>query len=327
MNHNLHSGQSHATLRDWQSRGNQVHSASDFVLPLFVIPNPVEVQEIPSMTGVKRYGINALLSYLRPLINDLGLKSVLLFPVPSIKGLDACFDPVKNPLLEAIPLIRTTFPSLLIITDVCLCAWTESGHCCVFDSSKKIDNDSSVEHLARLSVSYARAGAHVIAPSDMMDGRIGVIKANLKKHGFLDVAVMSYTAKFASCFYGPFRDAAGSAPSFGNRKSYQLPVGSSGLAIKAVDRDVAEGADFIMVKPGLPYLDIVKEISIKYPHIPMAVYHVSGEYAMLQHAAKAGTFQLETALLEVLTSFKRAGASIIITYFTPDILSLLLRNQ
>jgi porphobilinogen synthase len=274
------------------------------------------------MEGVKRYGINVLLSYLDPLVNNLGLKSVLLFPVPSEKGLDACLDPEKNPLVKAIPLLRSVFPSLLIITDVCLCAWTDTGHCCIFDpSTHKMDNSKSVKLLSDLSVCYAKAGANIIAPSDMMDGRIGAIRTALNEIGFNDVAVMSYAAKFASSFYGPFRDAAGSAPSFGDRKSYQLPPGSSGLGMRAVERDISEGADFIMIKPGLPYLDIVKEISLKHPHIPLAIYHVSGEYAMLKHASNAGALDLKTALFEVLTSFKRAGASIIITYFTPDILA------
>ena len=324
MNRNLHSGQSHPILRNWQSRGNTIHSPSDFILPLFVIPSLDEIQDIPSMPGVKRYGINALVTYLTPLVNELELKSVLLFPVPSVKGLDACFDPCKNPLLEAIPLLRTTFPSLVIVTDVCLCAWTETGHCCTFDPvTKRMNNEESVQHLARLSVAYAKSGAHIIAPSDMMDGRIGTIRSELNKKGFLDVSIMSYAAKFASCFYGPFRDAAGSAPSFGDRKSYQLPPGSSGLAMRAVERDINEGADFIMIKPGLPYLDIVKEISLKHPEIPLAVYHVSGEYSMLYHSAAAGAFDLKTALMEVLTSFKRSGVSIVITYFTPDILKFL----
>jgi len=302
---------------------------------VFVVPDPEACLDIPSLPGVKKLGINALLSYLNPLVNEVCLKAVLLFPVPSVseptdktekreKCLDACLDPQKNSLFEAIPLLRTTFPSLLIMTDVCLCCWTSSGHCCIVDAVTQVmKKEESIQLLARLSVMYAMAGAHVVAPSDMMDGRVGVIRSALNQEGFSHVAIMSYAAKFASCFYGPFRDAAGSAPSFGDRNAYQLPPGSSGLAMRAVDRDMVEGADFVMVKPGMPYLDIVRDVSLKHPDISVAVYHVSGEYAMMYQAAMAGTFDLKTAVLEVMTSFKRAGASIIITYFTPLILKLL----
>ena len=183
-----------------------------------------------------------------------------------------------------------------------------------------MDNEQSLVHLSRIAVSYAKAGAHVVAPSDMMDGRIGAIRSALNTDFLHEVSIMSYAAKFSSCFYGPFREAAASAPKFGDRKSYQLPPGSSGLAVRAAERDVAEGADTVMVKPGLPYLDIARDISLRLPHVPLAVYHVSGEYAMLVHAAANGAFDLETAVMEVVTSFKRAGISIIITYFTPQIL-------
>jgi porphobilinogen synthase len=238
----------------------------------------------------------------------------------SSKGLDKSTDPAFNPVLRLIPELRSQFKGLLIITDVCLCGFTETGHCCVFDVNQKLDNDSSLVELAKLSVTYANAGAHVIAPSDMMDGRIGAIRTALHANRLADVSIMSYAAKFQSCFYGPFRDAAGSAPQFGDRKCYQLPAGSSGMALRAVERDVKEGADVVMVKPGLPYLDIVKSISTEFPRLPVSVYHVSGEYAMLCHGATAGAFELKAALLEVITSFKRAGATIIITYFTPQLL-------
>jgi porphobilinogen synthase len=183
-----------------------------------------------------------------------------------------------------------------------------------------MDNGQSVVHLSELSLSYAKAGAHVIAPSDMMDGRVAGIRQKLDANNFTDVSIMSYSSKFSSCFYGPFRDAAGSAPKFGDRQCYQLPPGSSGMAMKAVTRDIREGADTVMVKPGLPYLDIVKEISIRFPDVPISVYHVSGEYAMLTQGAVSGAFDLKTSVMEIMTSFKRAGATIVITYFTPQIL-------
>ena len=187
-----------------------------------------------------------------------------------------------------------------------------------------IDNDASIKRLAEISLAYAKAGCQIIAPSDMMDGRVGAIKQTLAENGLGNtVTVMSYSAKFASSFYGPFRDAAKSAPAFGDRKCYQLPPGSTGLAERAVDRDVREGADILMVKPGLAYLDVVKMVKSKYPSHPLAIYQVSGEYAMLYHGAQAGAFNLKTTLLEVLTSMRRAGADIIITYYTPSLLDWL----
>lgn len=317
---NLHAAQSHRVLREWQCRGANRHSAVDFVLPLFIVPDDDDVQDIASLPGVKRFGKNAAVDFLRPLVADFDLQAVLLFPVMKAKGLDKAVDSNFNPVLRLIPDLRREFPHLLINTDVCLCGFTETGHCCVFDADQKMDNSSSLVELAKVSVAYAQAGAHVIAPSDMMDGRIGAIREQLDAHSFSDVSIMSYAAKFSSCFYGPFRDAAGSAPQFGDRKCYQLPSGSSGLALRAVKRDIQQGADVVMVKPGLPYLDIVKAISVKYPSLPISVYHVSGEYAMLCHGAMAGAFELKAALLEVITSFKRAGATIIITYFTPQLL-------
>ena len=264
--------------------------------------------------------------YLDPLVTNYGLKTVLLFPVMSngVKGLDKATDPEDNPVLRLIPVLREKLPQLLIMTDVCLCAFTLDGHCCVYDQvTKQMDNEASLDELCKISLAYAIAGTQVIAPSDMMDGRIGAIRRSLNRNRLNHVSIMSYSAKFSSCFYGPFRDAAGSAPAFGDRKAYQLPIGSSGLALKAVQRDIEEGADFIMVKPGLPYLDIVKEVSIRHPNVPLAAYHVSGEFAMLYHGAKNGAFDLKTAVLEVMSCFKRSGVNIIITYFTPGILKWL----
>lgn len=221
-------------------------------------------------------------------------------------------------------MLRQWFPDLLIAADVCLCPYTCHGHCGILYEDGTLNNEASIARLAEISVSYAKAGCQIIAPSDMMDGRIGAIKKALAETGYgSKVSVMSYSAKFASSFYGPFRDAAKSAPSFGDRRCYQLPPGSSGLAERAVDRDVQEGADILMVKPGLAYLDIVKSIKTKYPTHPMAIYQVSGEYAMLYHGAKAGAFNLQTTLLEVLSCMRRAGADILISYYTPQLLDWL----
>jgi len=243
-----------------------------------------------------------------------------------------------NPVLRLIPKLRVKFPKLLIICDVCLCAFTSTGHCCLFEDHVKatnasgqalkhgslsyfpISNNTSCHYLAMLSVEYAVRGCDVVAPSDMMDGRILTIRQKLNENGFNRVAILSYSAKFASAFYGPFRQATNNAPEFGDRRAYQLPPGSRALAIKAVKRDIEQGADFVMVKPAGPYLDIVRDISERHPEIPIAVYQVSGEYSMLKVAAGAGVLDLNLALREMLTAFRRSGATIIISYFTPELL-------
>ncbi|KAK8750227.1 hypothetical protein OTU49_015324 [Cherax quadricarinatus] len=230
-------------------------------------------------------------------------------------------DAANTPVIVAVKLLRQAFPDLLVACDVCLCAYTTHGHCGILKEDGTIDNTLSIKRLAEQATAYAKAGAQIIAPSDMMDGRVGAIKASLHDAGLANrVSVLSYAVKFASSFYGPFRDAAKSAPAFGDRKCYQLPPGSSGLAARAADRDVEEGADMLMVKPGLAYLDVVRQTKDRYPHYPLFIYQVSGEYAMLHHGAKAGAFNLRVTLTEVLTSMRRAGADVIISYFTPAIL-------
>lgn len=229
-------------------------------------------------------------------------------------------------MARALLFLKERYPQLLLSCDVCLCGYTNHGHCGILhdiDHDRTIDNQKSIDRLAEIAAFYASCGAHVVAPSDMMDGRIGAIKAALRSVN-LDhrCSVLSYSAKFASCFYGPFRDACGSGMSFGDRSCYQLPPMSSSLALRATERDVAEGADMIMVKPGGPYLDIVRQLADRYS-LPLAIYHVSGEYAMIWHAAQAGAFNLREAVLETLLGFKRAGATILITYFTPDVLQWL----
>ncbi|XP_015521851.1 delta-aminolevulinic acid dehydratase [Neodiprion lecontei] len=323
--HTLHSGIFHPLLRQWQSQNVEI-TATNLMYPIFILDEPNAKELIPSMPGVYRYGINVLKEILEPLIAK-GLQSVLLFGVPShlIKdktGSNA--DSSENPVIQAIPVLRKWFPNLLITCDVCLCAYTEHGHCGILHSDGRINNEASIQRISKIAVKYGQAGAHVVAPSDMMDGRIGAIKKALAAADLPNkVAVLSYAVKFASGFYGPFRDASKSAPQFGDRKCYQLPPGSNGLAARAAARDVAEGADMLMVKPGLAYLDVVRKIKDAHPEYPLFIYQVSGEYAMLYHGAQSGALDLENVLYEVLTAMRRAGADCIITYFVPLILDML----
>lgn len=230
------------------------------------------------MPGVSRFGLNQLKLYLDPLVKN-GLTSVLLFGVVENAEKDATgqsADSSDNPIIKALPTLRKWYPDLVLACDVCLCPYTDHGHCGVLDGpTKDLDNSLSIRRIAEVALAYAKAGAHIVAPSDMMDNRIGAIKQLLVDSRLeRRVAVLSYAAKFASCFYGPFRDAAKSSPGFGDRKSYQLPPGSRGLAARAVERDVAEGADMLMVKPGLPYLDIVRQTKDQFAHIPLFIYQV-----------------------------------------------------
>ncbi|ESO98822.1 hypothetical protein LOTGIDRAFT_114080 [Lottia gigantea] len=325
----LHSGYFHPVLRSWQTSNTSIQP-EHLIYPIFITNDPDALEEIPSLPGQSRYGINTLFDALEPLVKK-GLKTVLLFGVLSKTEKDSRGSPadsVSNPVVEALPKIRKWFPNLLIACDVCICPYSSHGHCGILKEDGYIDNEASINRLAEISVAYAKAGCHIIAPSDVMDGRVGRIKTALRSHGIQNhVSVMSYSAKFASNFYGPFREAAKSAPAFGDRKNYQLPPGSIGLAERAVDRDVAEGADMLMIKPGMPYLDVVRMAKQKYPNHPLAIYHVSGEYAMLYHGAKAGAFKLQDIVLESLQSMRRAGADIIITYFVPQLLDWLCENR
>ncbi|KAM8934770.1 delta-aminolevulinic acid dehydratase [Pelodytes ibericus] len=318
----LHSGYFHPVLRAWQASATSIN-ATNLMYPIFVTDSPDAVEVIASLPGQARYGVNKLEEMLRPLVED-GLKSILIFGVPGKVAKDergSAADAGDTPAILAIRKIQAAFPDLLIACDVCLCPYTSHGHCGILREDGTIQNEASCQRLAEVALAYARAGCHVIAPSDMMDGRIGAIKDALISNDMSNrVSVMSYSAKFASCFYGPFRDAALSKPAFGDRKCYQLPPGARGLATRAVDRDVREGADMLMVKPGMPYLDLVREVKDKHPALPLAVYHVSGEYAMLWHGAQAGAFNLKVAVLEAMTGFRRAGADIIITYYVPQLL-------
>jgi len=326
----LHAGYKNSTMRMWQSTGTELHP-HNFMLPLFITDeSPEAKQDIASLPGVSRWGTTSVLDFLRPLVSK-GLSSVLLFGVPDKVSKDeegSAGVTDDNPVHKAVKNIKTEFPQLTVACDVCLCPYTSTGHCGVLrnDAEGSIDNEKSTKFLAEQALSFAKSGADIVAPSDMMDGRILAIKQMLAKNGFENkVAVLSYAVKFASSFYGPFRDAAKSAPAFGDRKRYQLPLGSRGLAARAADRDVSEGADMLMVKPGIAYLDLVRETKDRFPHHPMFIYQVSGEYAMLYHGAANGAFNLETTLLEVVTSMRRSGADVVISYFTPQLLDL-IRN-
>jgi len=234
----------------------------------------------------------------------------------------------SGPCIEAIKLLKSAVPQLLIAADVCLCPYADTGHCGVFDKDGHMINQESIDRLGEIALSYAKAGADVIAPSDMMDGRIGSIKAYLTANGFGSrVSVLSYSAKFCSAYYGPFRDAAGSAPSFGDRRNYQLPPPSRHLAMRCTDRDVAEGADMLMVKPAGAYLDIIRDVKNRHPHYPLYAYQVSGEYAMLYRGAEAGVVDLKRAVQEATMAIRRAGADVIISYYTPKLLEWMDQDE
>jgi len=320
----LHSAIFHPTLRKWQESNVDIRP-HNLMYPIFIVEDDNAIQPITSMPGVSRYGVNKLKEFLQPIV-DKGLSSVLLFGVMEDTPKDDLGTPAdskENPVVRAIPKLREWFPNLVIACDVCLCPYTSHGHCGIIVGNT-IDNDLSIKRLAEISLTYAKAGAHIIAPSDMMDNRIYAIKEILIKNKLeKQVSLLSYAVKFASCFYGPFRDAAKSAPGSGDRKGYQLPPGSRGIAARAAERDVAEGADMLMVKPGLPYLDIVRQTKDKFPDLPLFIYQVSGEYAMLHHGAASGAIDLNSAVMEVITSMRRAGADCIITYFTPMLLNIL----
>jgi porphobilinogen synthase len=292
----------------------------DFVLPLFVESDPAHPdgrRPIAAMPGVERLSISAAVAEAGEAA-ALGLPAVLLFGIPSDKdaeGSGAWDD--EGVVQLATRAIKDAHPGLLVMTDVCLCEYTDHGHCGLLRADGSVDNDSSVELLARTAVSHARAGADLVAPSDMMDGRVGAIRRALDEEGFGDTPIVAYSAKFASAFYGPFREAAGSTPAFGDRRAYQLDPGNGDEAVREALLDVDEGADMVMVKPALPYLDVIRRVKDA-TNLPVAAYHVSGEYAMLEAAAAAGMLDRRAAVLEALTSIRRAGADIVVTYHAKD---------
>ncbi|KAL7059833.1 hypothetical protein AAHC03_013048 [Spirometra sp. Aus1] len=326
--HSLHSGYSGSLLRLWQS-SSCILLKDLLIYPVFVSCHEEVEEDIPSLPGQKRLGVRRLTSYLKPLV-EKGLRCVLLFGVVDADLKDengSAADSERSPVCAAVRELRVQLPSLIVACDVCLCAYTTAHHCYLSKDDGEMDVEGTVNRLAEIALNYARAGAHIIAPSDMSEGRVMAIKEELLRNGFSrSVSVMSYAAKFASCFYGPFRSAAGSGDGEIDRQTYQLPPGGAGLAIRTAIRDANEGADIIMVKPGLVYLDILSCIRRELPYHPLAVFHVSGEYAMLVTAAKEGYIDLKRAALEVMLSFRRAGASIIITYLTPILLDMNLQD-
>jgi len=290
--------------------------ASRLIAPLFV-SSAEQAGPIEAMPGVARLTISAAVDAARSL-ESLGVAGVMLFGIPDHKdaeGSSAWDD--EGAVQLAVAAIKAAAPSLLVVTDVCLCEFTSHGHCGVVRADGEVDNDASLELLARAAVSHARAGADIVAPSDMMDGRVGAIRAELDAEGFSEIPIIAYAAKFASAFYGPFREAAGSTPAFGDRRGYQLDPANGREALRETELDIAEGADVVMVKPALPYLDVIAAVRAM-TRLPVAAYNVSGEYAMIKAAAAAGAFDERAVVLETLTAIRRAGADIIITYHAED---------
>lgn len=291
-------------------------SMRDFIYPIFVIEGENIKNEIPSMPGVFHFSIDKLENEIKEIV-ELGIKSVLLFGVTKSK--DWCgslgFDD-EGIVQQAVREIKRINKDINVITDVCMCEYTDHGHCGILDNDGCVNNDKTLAFLAKIALSHAKAGADMVAPSDMMDGRIGHIRKVLDENGFVNTGIMAYSAKFASNFYGPFRDAAESAPSFGDRKSYQMDPSNYREAILECEYDIEEGADIIMVKPALSYLDVIKGAKDRF-NVPVAAYNVSGEYSMLKLAVKNGLLN-EDAIYEAVMSIKRAGADIIITYFAKD---------
>jgi len=289
----------------------------NLVYPLFVVPGNQIRREISSMPGVFHLSPDMAVKEAAEAFS-LGIPAVIIFGLPEYKDAEgsSAWD-MNSPVQKAMSLIKAALPEIVVIGDVCLCEYTSHGHCGLL-KGREVDNDSTLELLAKTAVSQAQAGADIIAPSDMMDGRILAIRNALNESGYSNVSIMSYAVKYASAYYGPFRDAADSAPQFGDRKSYQMDPANSREAMREVELDIAEGADIIMVKPALVYLDIVRQVRDRFDY-PLAVYNVSGEYSMVKAAAAQGWIDEKRTVMETLVSMKRAGADIIITYHAMDV--------
>jgi porphobilinogen synthase len=292
-------------------------SADHLIYPLFVGPGKDSAQPVASMPGVAQLSIDRAVKECEE-VNALGIPAVILFGIPERKdsvGSEAYVD--GGVVQRAIRAIKERAPELLVITDVCLCEYTDHGHCGVIKDGD-VDNDRTLELLVKEALSHAQSGADIVAPSDMMDGRVGAIRKALDQNGFEQIAIMAYAAKYASGFYAPFRDAAESTPQFGDRRSYQMDPANADEALREVEMDIREGADIIMVKPAMTYLDIVYRVKQKFGY-PVAAYNVSGEYSMIKAAAKNGWIDERRIVLELMLSIKRAGADMILTYFAKDI--------
>jgi porphobilinogen synthase len=284
-------------------------SLDDLVMPLFVAPEPLPNERLP---GLARYTVDSVVRECQELVRA-GIRAVILFGIPEEKDDEGSGAWVDDGIVQqALRALRPRFPELLLLTDVCLCEYTAHGHCGVLRGDE-VDNDASLDLIARTAVSHVDAGADAVCPSDMMDGRVAAIRAELP-----DTPIVAYSAKYASSFYGPFREAAGSAPAFGDRRGYQMDPGNVREALRECELDIAEGADVIMVKPALPYLDVLRAVRDRF-ELPLAAYNVSGEYAMIKSAAAAGDLDERPAALESLTAIRRAGADIVITYWAKEL--------
>ncbi|TMD78096.1 MAG: porphobilinogen synthase [Chloroflexi bacterium] len=292
-------------------------AVDQLIYPLFIAEGIHEPHEIASMPGIVQWPLEQL-GREAERIASLGIPAVLLFGIPSEK--DEVGSQAYNSrgiIQEAIRLLKSVNPELLVITDVCLCEYTSHGHCGLIHNGS-VQNDTSLELLARMALTHAEAGADLVAPSDMMDGRVGAIRHVLDEQGFNQTPIMAYSAKFASAFYGPFREAAGSTPQFGDRRAYQMDPSNVREALREVELDIAEGADIVMVKPAMAYMDVIRQVREHYD-LPVAAYNVSGEFAMIKAAAQNGWIDERRVAMEVLTGIRRAGADMIITYFAPDV--------
>ena len=291
-------------------------SAQHLVQPLFVVAGESVREEVPSMPGVDRLSITELVAEATE-IQAAGVGAVILFGIPSEKDEagSGAYDP-EGVVQLAVRALKESHPDLLVITDVCMCEYTSHGHCGIVRDGE-VDNDITLELLAQTAISHAEAGADVVAPSDMMDGRVGVIRSQLDEEGHSDVAIMAYSAKYASAYYGPFREAAESTPEFGDRRGYQMDPANALEGVREAELDLAEGADVVMVKPATPYLDVIRRVK-EATGAPVAAFHVSGEYSALKAAAQNGWIDEERAVLETLTSIRRAGADLVLTYYAKD---------
>jgi len=291
-------------------------SAQHLVQPLFVVAGESVREEVPSMPGVERLSITELVAEATE-IQAAGVGAVIIFGIPSEKDEagSGAYDP-EGVVQLAVRALKESHPDLLVITDVCMCEYTSHGHCGIVRDGE-VDNDITLELLAQTAISHAEAGADVVAPSDMMDGRVGVIRSQLDEEGHSDVAIMAYSAKYASAYYGPFREAAESTPEFGDRRGYQMDPANALEGVREAELDLAEGADVVMVKPATPYLDVIRRVKDA-TGAPVAAFHVSGEYSALKAAAQNGWIDEERAVLETLTSIRRAGADLVLTYYAKD---------
>lgn len=290
---------------------------SQLIYPIFIAEGTTQPLPITSMPGIVQWPLEMLGQEAKRLLN-LGIPAVLLFGIPAEKdavGSQAYAE--QGIIQQAIRLLKATVPELLVITDVCLCEYTDHGHCGVIHNGDVL-NDESLELLARMATSHVEAGADIVAPSDMMDGRVGALRHVLDEQGYTQTPIMAYSAKFASAFYGPFREAAGSTPQFGDRRSYQMDPANAREALREVELDIREGADIVMVKPAMAYMDVIHRVR-EYCDLPLAVYNVSGEYSMIKAAAQQGWIDERRVIMEVLTGLRRAGADMIITYFAPEV--------